>query len=149
MREAGNQIKNLDSRTIDNKYINFNILKNNNEINIFFDKETLNLIGWQTEDIYQNLVITYIYKILYNQKIELKRIIGMPEDRLLINQYSVILNGTEIININNIQPDIQNKEIILRNEEFFVMGENYSNSVDSRNYGPIKKNQIIGKVLGR
>ena len=64
-----NQIKKLKSKTIDNKYINFTIIKNNNEINIFFDKKTLNLIGWQTEDIYQNLVITYIYKIQYNQKI--------------------------------------------------------------------------------
>ena len=73
-----NQIKNLDSRTIDNKYINFNILKNNNEINIFFDKETLNLIGWQTEDIYQNLVITYIYKIKYNQKID-KNLFKLPK----------------------------------------------------------------------
>jgi len=30
-----NQIKNLKSRTINSKYINFTILKNNNEINIF------------------------------------------------------------------------------------------------------------------
>ena len=73
-----NQIKNLEGRIVDNKYINFTILKNNNEINIFFDKETLNLIGWQTEDIYQNLVITYIYKIQYNQKID-KNIFKLPK----------------------------------------------------------------------
>ena len=72
------QIKNAESRSVDNKYINFTILKNNNEINIFFDKETLNLIGWQTEDIYQNLVITYIYKIQYNQKID-KNIFKLPD----------------------------------------------------------------------
>ena len=51
---------------------------NNIEINIFFDKETLNLVGWQTEDIYQNLVITYIYKIQYNQKID-KKIFKLPD----------------------------------------------------------------------
>ena len=73
-----NQIKNLKSRTINSKYINFTILKNNNEINIFFDRETLNLIGWQTEDIYQNLVITYIYKIRYNQIID-KNIFKLPK----------------------------------------------------------------------
>tara|TARA_Y100000590_G_scaffold115084_1_gene131197 strand:+ start:746 stop:1306 length:561 start_codon:yes stop_codon:yes gene_type:complete len=73
-----NQIKNLESRTIDNKYINFTILKNNNKINIFFDKKNLNLIGWQTEDIYQNLVITYIYKISYNQKID-NKIFKLPK----------------------------------------------------------------------
>ena len=50
----------------------------NNKINIFFDKKTLNLIGWQTEDIYQNLVITYIYKIQYNQKID-KNIFKLPQ----------------------------------------------------------------------
>ena len=72
------QIKNLKGRNVDDKYINFTILKNNIEINIFFDKETLNLIGWQTEDIYQNLVITYIYKIQYNQKID-KNIFKLPD----------------------------------------------------------------------
>ena len=73
-----NQIKESESRTVDNKYINFSIIKNNNEINIFFDKKTLNLIGWQTEDVYQNLVITYIYKIQYNQKIN-KNLFKLPE----------------------------------------------------------------------
>ena len=73
-----NQIKESKSRTVDNKYIIFTIIKNNSEINIFFDKKTLNLIGWQTEDIYQNLVITYIYKIQYNQKIN-KKLFKLPE----------------------------------------------------------------------
>ena len=65
-----NQIKNLEARSIENKYINFTLIKNNNKINIFFDNQTLNLIGWQTEDIYQNLVITFIYRIKLNQKID-------------------------------------------------------------------------------
>jgi len=73
-----NQIKNLKSRTVENKYINFTIIKNQNEINIFFDKKNLNLIGWQSEDIYQNLVITYIYNIKYNQKID-QNIFKLPK----------------------------------------------------------------------
>ena len=73
-----NQINNLESRNVDDKYINFTILKDNNEINIFFDKKTLNLVGWQTEDVYQNLVITYIYKIQYNQKID-KNLFKLPK----------------------------------------------------------------------
>ena len=60
----------LISRDINNKYLNFTLLENNNEINIFFDKKTFNLIGWQTEDIYQNLTITFISSILINQKID-------------------------------------------------------------------------------
>tara|TARA_Y100000590_G_scaffold72858_1_gene80079 strand:- start:150 stop:704 length:555 start_codon:yes stop_codon:yes gene_type:complete len=72
------KIRYSKSRIIDNKYINFTIVKNNNVINIFFDKETLNLIGWQTEDIYQNLVVTYIYQIKYNQMLN-QKIFKLPK----------------------------------------------------------------------
>ncbi len=64
------KINTLKFRDINNKYISFKILVNNNEINIFFDKETFNLIGWQTEDIYQNLTITFISTVAINQKID-------------------------------------------------------------------------------
>ena len=60
----------LNSRDIDNKYLNFRIFENNNEINIFFDKKSHNLIGWQTEDIYQNLTITFISSVKINQKLD-------------------------------------------------------------------------------
>ena len=73
-----NQISILESKNIDNKYINFTLVNNKNKINIFFDKKTLNLVGWQTEDIYQNLVITYIYKIKLNQTIN-KDIFTLPK----------------------------------------------------------------------
>ena len=57
------------ARNIENKYISFKILENDNEINIFFDSKTFNLIGWQTLDIYQNLIITFISSIKTNEKI--------------------------------------------------------------------------------
>ena len=62
----------LEPRIIDNKYINFTIFENDNEINVFFDKKNLSLIGWQTEDIYQNLVVTFISSVKINQKIDNK-----------------------------------------------------------------------------
>ena len=73
-----NQIKNLEGRFVDNKYFNFTIVNNDNKINIFFDNQTLNLIGWQTEDIYQNLVITFMSKIKVNQKID-KNVFKLPQ----------------------------------------------------------------------
>ncbi len=65
-----NKIKNLEERIIENKFINFKILKDNNEINIFFDTKNYNLIGWQTLDVYQNLSITYIHSLKINKKID-------------------------------------------------------------------------------
>ena len=73
-----NQIKNLEGRIVDNKYFNFTLVNNDNKINIFFDNQTLNLIGWQTEDIYQNLAVTFMFKIKINQKID-KNIFKLPQ----------------------------------------------------------------------
>tara|TARA_B100000965_G_scaffold63796_1_gene49666 strand:- start:1593 stop:2147 length:555 start_codon:yes stop_codon:yes gene_type:complete len=73
-----NQIQKLEGRNIENKFLNFTLQNNDNKINIFFDNKTFNLIGWQTEDIYQNLVITYISKIKFNQKID-KNIFKLPK----------------------------------------------------------------------
>ena len=61
------KIINSDERIINDEFINYNFTENQNEINIFFDKDTLNLIGWQTLDIYQNLNITYLNSIIKNQ----------------------------------------------------------------------------------
>ena len=61
-----NKIYNLNERIIDNSYINYTILENDNEINIFFDNKTFDLIGWQTKDIYQNLNITFLSSIKKN-----------------------------------------------------------------------------------
>jgi len=74
------KIENLEPKVIDNKYLNFKIFENNNEINIFFNKKSLNLIGWQTEDIYQNLSITFISSVKKNQEIN-NKIFNLPENR--------------------------------------------------------------------
>ena len=62
-----NKINSLEGRKIDNKLINFKINENETEINIFFDNETFDLIGWQNKDIYQNFNITYISSIRKNR----------------------------------------------------------------------------------
>ena len=56
----------------DKNIVAFKFLKGENEINLFFDKRTLNLKGWQTVDLYQNLSIVYLSSIVFNQKIEKK-----------------------------------------------------------------------------
>ena len=72
------KIKNLDQREVSDDFINFNFIENENEINLFFDKKTYNLIGWQTVDIYQNVSITYLSSIKRNQKLK-KEIFKLPE----------------------------------------------------------------------
>ena len=65
-----NKIYDLEERIIDESYINYTIVENGNDINIFFDNKTFNLIGWQTKDIYQNTNVTYLSSIQENKQIE-------------------------------------------------------------------------------
>jgi len=65
-----NKIINLEERVINDKFINYKFFEDNYEINIFFDFDTYNLIGWQTVDIYQNLSITFLSSVKKNQQLE-------------------------------------------------------------------------------
>ena len=62
-----NKIYDLEERVVDNNLINFTIINENNEINIFFDNKTFDLIGWQNTDIYQNFNITFLSLIKKNR----------------------------------------------------------------------------------
>jgi len=73
-----NKITNLNERIIDDKFINYNFSENDNEINIFFNKDNYNLIGWQTLDIYQNLSITYLNSIIKNKDLS-KNLFQLPK----------------------------------------------------------------------
>ena len=73
-----NKIKNLEERNIGENFINYKFVVDENEINLFFDKKTFNLIGWQTIDIYQNISITYLSSIRRNQKLD-KELFKLPK----------------------------------------------------------------------
>jgi outer membrane lipoprotein-sorting protein len=70
-------VNNLKEKKLDGSRISFEIEKNNNEINVFFDDKTFNLIGWKTKDIYQNLNVTYLSSILKNQQVN-KNLFKLP-----------------------------------------------------------------------
>ena len=71
------RIQDLKEERLNISYINFKILENDNEFNIFFDNKTFNLIGWQTEDIYQNINVTLLYSIQVNQEVD-KNLFKLP-----------------------------------------------------------------------
>ena len=72
------KIKKLQAKYLNEKYYLFSMESNGNLINIFFDKNSYDLIGWQTEDIYQNLVVTYIFNLKKNSKVD-KKIFKLPK----------------------------------------------------------------------
>ena len=61
------KIYNIAERTIDNNLITYKILDNDNELSLFFNKKTYDLVGWQNIDLYQNFNITFISVIKKNR----------------------------------------------------------------------------------
>ena len=67
----------MEEKLINEEFINYKFVEDNNEINIFFSRKNYNLIGWQTIDIYQNLNNTYLSSITKNQKLK-KNLFKLP-----------------------------------------------------------------------
>ena len=72
------ELKNLNLKNVNDKYYLLSIKENNKNLNIFFEKDTLNITGWQTEDVYQNLAVTYIYNLRVNTNIK-QKIFNLPK----------------------------------------------------------------------
>ena len=81
----------------------------------------------------------------------IKRIIGLPGERAVIKEDSVFINGKQLEEI-YLPNDIKfnnNIDTALKSDEYFVMGDNRLHSFDSRSWGPLKRDKIIGAVRVR
>jgi len=83
----------------------------------------------------------------------IKRIIGVPGDELTILPDKIIRNGSILTedyatyqNISKVYEYID-KTVSLKEDEYYVVGDNRNNSYDSRIYGAVSKDFIKGKVL--
>jgi signal peptidase I len=82
----------------------------------------------------------------------IKRIIGLPGDRLKVIKGHAYINGKEL-NEPYIRPDAscpicnEPREITIPPGHFFMMGDNRGESDDSRDWGPVPKGWIIGKAF--
>lgn len=89
-----------------------------------------------------------IVVIKKNKRIIVKRIIGKPGDIIKIDKF-VYVNGQQFDEIETDDEENKHKEIILKNNQYFVLGDNRANSIDSRNkeIGIIQYKEILGKVI--
>ena len=80
-----------------------------------------------------------------NKKL-IKRVIGMPNDKIKCVSGILYINNEEDTSGYGYGENIDFPEYILKDDEYFLIGDNRSDSFDSRYFGPVKKEDIVGKA---
>jgi signal peptidase I len=90
-----------------------------------------------------------------------KRVIGLPGDHVVVADNEVTIYNIDYPNgfkpdatlaygrDGAIPPTPLNVDVTLGENEIFVCGDNRPNSLDSRSFGPIKTDQVVGKLVAR
>lgn len=121
----------------------------------FIDKEYLltNKVVYRFKDPQRGDVIIFKAPPPINKDL-IKRVIGLPNDTVKVENGKIFVNDKQLPE--NYLPQGTNsqegsvlhngKKITVPKDSYIVMGDNRQASYDSRDFGPIKRNSIVGKA---
>ena len=122
----------------------------------FMDREYLIIdeISFRTRKPERGEVVVFRYPVDPRQYF-IKRIIGLPGETVSIVNDSITIknadhpDGVKLDESSYLSPSVMtygDKSVKLGPDEYFVMGDNRTSSLDSRIFGPLKSSFIVGRV---
>ena len=109
----------------------------------------------EAKDIKRGDIVVFWGTVGEQKTFLIKRVIGLPGEHLTIKDKKVYINNSEtplnepyaIKDMDGRKFNFENLDIPL--DSVFLMGDNRPISLDSRVFGPVKINEILGKVFFR
>lgn len=112
------------------------------------DRLFINKMAFRVGQVERGDVVVFQYPRDHT-KSYIKRVIGLPGDRVEIDHGRVIVNGvvlSEPYVPSRFTDDRSQPKMIIPTNEYFVMGDHRSISSDSRDFGPVDRELIYGKA---
>jgi signal peptidase I len=113
------------------------------------DRLFINKFVYRISAIHRDDVVVFHYP-RDPEKSYIKRVIGLPGDRLRIERGQVWLNGKPLreIYVPEEYRDMRSMaEMVVPEDSYFMMGDHRSISSDSREFGPVDRDLIYGKAV--
>jgi signal peptidase I len=113
------------------------------------DRLFINKFVYHIESIHRGDIVVFHYP-RDPEKSYIKRVIGLPGDRISIEDGRVWLNGIALHE--GYVPDRYRDsrsmaEMVIPDDTYFMMGDHRSISSDSREFGPVERDLIYGKAV--
>jgi len=108
-------------------------------------------LSFRFRDPQRGEVVVFRYPKNISQRF-IKRIIGLPGDKIEVKAGSIMVNDQVLDESKYLPSGVQtpgNIQTSLNENEYFVLGDNRISSFDSRQWGPLPRKNIIGRVYFR
>lgn len=127
------------------------------------DRVLVNKMSYRLHDIHRGDIVVFDRVTINGQQVEhtdlIKRVIGVENDTVEIQKCKVLVNGT-VIDEPYIDKDVftlptpedicriaDMKKVTVPENQIFVMGDNRAQSFDSRNFGSVPENLVVGRAF--
>ena len=110
------------------------------------DRILINHLSYVLSDVQRGDIVVLRYPL--DPRLDyIKRVIGLPGDLVRIRGGFVSVNGVVLEEPYISQPDPRGELCVrVEPEHFFVMGDNRPHSSDSREFGQVPRENLVGKV---